>query len=43
VIDNVKEVSFKDFVGYLTTWSSLKTYREKHPDRPDPLQQLCPQ
>jgi hypothetical protein len=43
VIENKKEVPFKHFVGYLGTWSSLKTFREKHPEGPDPVQDLCPQ
>lgn len=43
VIENKKEVPFKHFVGYLGTWSSLKTFREKHPEGSDPVQDLCPQ
>jgi len=40
VLDNVKEMSLDSFIGYLDTWSALKTYREKNPNAPDPLQQL---
>ena len=27
-------------VGYISSWSAYSTYRQKHPDRPDPLDQF---
>ena len=27
-------------VGYLTSWSAHSTYVQRHPDRPDPLEQF---
>ncbi len=27
-------------IGYLSSWSACSTYRQKHPDHPDPLVQF---
>lgn len=27
-------------IGYLSSWSAYSTYRQKHPDHPDPLIQF---
>ncbi|KAK9824450.1 hypothetical protein WJX72_010347 [[Myrmecia] bisecta] len=34
-----KTMSVAAYVGYLSSWSAYNTYRQKHPDRPDPLVQ----